>query len=188
MYSTEMYSTEARTIIQKHNPNTPMFLYVPFMALHTPHVGRPPKKLRSLLGRRKKKNKDDLDYFDAEGFGHEEEMRDAVLVAVDQAVHEIISELKSSGLYENSVILVTTDNGGGPPRTNSPLTGGKESLYEGGIRGASFLLSPLLTNPGTKYKGLKGILRTQLFSSSHFLMFTVKTADKNVHSIIFIFT
>ncbi len=45
--------------------------------------------MRSLLGRRKKKNKDDLDYFDAEGFGHEEEMRDAVLVAVDQAVHEV---------------------------------------------------------------------------------------------------
>ena len=46
-------------------------------------------RLRSLLGRKRKKNKDDLDYFDAEGFGHEEEMRDAVLVAVDQAVHEV---------------------------------------------------------------------------------------------------
>ena len=46
-----------------------------------------------MLGRRiKKKNNDDLDYLDAEGFGHEDEMRDAVLVAVDQAVDQVYSK------------------------------------------------------------------------------------------------
>ena len=31
---------------------------------------------------------------------------------------QIIKELKKSGLYKNSVILVTTDNGGGAPFSN----------------------------------------------------------------------
>ena len=31
----------------------------------------------------------------------------------DDAIEKVIRELKASGLYENSVILVTTDNGGG---------------------------------------------------------------------------
>ena len=43
-----------------------------------------------------------------------------------------------------SVVLLTTDNGGGPWYSNTPLRGTKETLFEGGIRAASFLLSPLL--------------------------------------------
>ena len=31
----------------------------------------------------------------------------------DDAIEKVIRELKASGLYENSVIFVTTDNGGG---------------------------------------------------------------------------
>ena len=31
----------------------------------------------------------------------------------DDAIDKVIRELKTSGLYENSVILITTDNGGG---------------------------------------------------------------------------
>ena len=67
-----------------------------------------------------------------------------VLASVDQAVDKVISELRRAGMFRNSVVLLTTDNGGGPWYSNTPLRGTKETLFEGGIRAASFLLSPLL--------------------------------------------
>ena len=47
-----------------------------------------------------------------------------------------MESLKVTGLYEDSVILFSTDNGGGVERSsNLPLKGDKESVYEGGVRG-----------------------------------------------------
>ena len=60
----------------------------------------------------------------------------------------MIVDLKFYGLFNNSVILFTTDNGGGPWYSNTPLKGTKETVYEGGIRAASFILSPLLMKSG----------------------------------------
>ena len=76
-----------------------------------------------------------------------------MLASLDDAVNKVVRELQSAGMYDNSVILVTTDNGGGPWYSNTPLRGTKETLYEGGIRAASFLLSPLLQKPGRRYDG-----------------------------------
>lgn len=75
-----------------------------------------------------------------------------------------MAQLKASNLYENSVIVFSSDNGGavadgaGPPApapagsgngqegamNNYPLRGGKSSYFEGGVRVASFVHSPLL--------------------------------------------
>ena len=35
---------EAKKIIEEHDKSKPMFLYLAFMAVHTPFVGVPPKK------------------------------------------------------------------------------------------------------------------------------------------------
>ena len=77
-----------------------------------------------------------------------------MLASVDYALHKVFVDLKMRGLYDNSVILVTTDNGGGPWDSNYPLKGTKETMYEGGIHGGSFLHSPLLNTTGYKYRGL----------------------------------
>ena len=69
-------------------------------------------------------------------------------------VTKVIRALKTHNMYDNTIILVTTDNGGGPWYSNTPLKGTKETLYEGGIRAASFLLSPLLQKTGYRYTGL----------------------------------
>ena len=90
--------------------------------------------------------------------------------SLDLALHKVLVDLKLSPLWNNSLVLVTTDNGGGPWYSNAPLRGTKETgwsagsrshvfamctaVYEGGVRGASVLLSPLLAERGHRYPGL----------------------------------
>eukprot|EP01046_Picozoa_sp_COSAG06_P006867 COSAG06_NODE_329_length_17412_cov_9.404015_2_plen_266_part_00 len=88
----------------------------------------------------------------------------AMLAALDDSVGRVVTAWKAAGLYSNSVIVFQSDNGGavadgsGPPApapagsgmgqqgsmNNYPLRGGKGGYFEGGVRVASFVHSPLL--------------------------------------------
>lgn len=63
----------------------------------------------------------------------------AMVEHMDNNVGRIIAKLESSGLADNTIIILTSDNGGlstseGLPTSNLPLRGGKGWIYEGGIR------------------------------------------------------
>ncbi|WP_258104096.1 sulfatase [Marinoscillum sp. MHG1-6] len=64
----------------------------------------------------------------------------AMVEHMDEAVGRIIQTLKEEGLYDNTIIVFTSDNGGLIGRgknkvtNNSPLRSGKGDLYEGGVR------------------------------------------------------
>ncbi len=60
----------------------------------------------------------------------------ANLNALDDNVGRVLDALRKNGMLENTVIIYISDNGGSPltGANNSPLTGGKYSLWEGGIR------------------------------------------------------
>ena len=49
---------------------------------------------------------------------------------------QVIQDLKESGMYKNSLVLVTTDNGGEPWYSNLPLRG-KVELYLKSVIGHS---------------------------------------------------
>lgn len=76
----------------------------------------------------------------------------AMVEAMDDVVGKIVAQLKIDGLYDNTIIIFTSDNGGlstseGWPTSNAPLRAGKGWLYEGGIR------EPLLVRwPGVTKK------------------------------------
>ena len=65
-----------------------------------------------------------------------------MVTIMDQAVGSIVNQLKDQGLYEDTLVIFTSDNGaafegGKTPEmlnSNGPLRGGKRDLYEGGIR------------------------------------------------------
>lgn len=72
--------------------------------------------------------------------------------ALDSAFGETIAALDAADMLRNAVILFTSDNGGPSIHdhgyktgaSNWPLRGQKFAMWEGGVRVASFLWSPLL--------------------------------------------
>ena len=64
---------------------------------------------------------------------------------LDQSIGEVLDEIENLGIADNTYIVFMSDNGGPSnprfgPRNNAPLSKGKTTLYEGGIR-VPFIIS-----------------------------------------------
>ena len=74
---------------------------------------------------------------------------------MDEVIGDLVKSLKDSGMYDNSVIIFSSDNGaagnahGAAAGSNYPLRGNKGTYYEGGVRVPAFVHSPsLVENSG----------------------------------------
>lgn len=143
-YSTDIFTQEAVKIINYHDSAQPLFLYLPYQAVHSGNLpdGNPLQAPRKYINR----------------FPHIQNQQRktyaGMVSALDDAVGTVVDTLKQKGLYDNSIILFTTDNGGpsngfdGNAANNFPLRGVKATLWEGGVRGTGFIHSPLLKKQG----------------------------------------
>ncbi|XP_065177889.1 arylsulfatase J-like isoform X2 [Sycon ciliatum] len=159
VYSTNMFSDEAVNVIKQHDASTPLYLYLPFEAVHgaascDPDCYRPAGDLLQAP-----------DYYIKQQSHIENMYRRTyagMVGALDDAVRNITAALKTKGMWENTVFVFTTDNGApasfdGAAMNNWPLRGTKGTLWEGGVRGASFV-----TAPGRIDKSLIGKLNNEL--------------------------
>lgn len=151
VYSMDIFLAEASRVIRAHPAEEPLYLYLAFQNVHDPY--EVPQTY--------------VDRVDNRTTDATRRKFSAMVTALDDGVAAVVAELKSAGLYENSVIFVNADNGGelpyaaelgpgGGAGNNWPLRGGKFSLWEGGIRARAILHSPLLpaSRRGATYSGL----------------------------------
>lgn len=85
-------------------------------------------RLKGLLARDYKKSKQ-------KWFDRNNSVLAAMLKSIDDGLGMIVNTLKELDLYENTMIIFTSDNGGDPWVTqNGHLSAGKSFTYEGGLR------------------------------------------------------
>jgi arylsulfatase A-like enzyme len=122
-YSTFLIAQEAIRILNVHDASKPLFLYVPFNAVHSPHQA--PEEYSA-------------PYLQLKGARR---TYAGMVAALDEAIGTIIAALEKKGLRRNTLIVFSSDNGGPNPgviTSNGPLRAGKATLYEGGVRVAAF--------------------------------------------------
>jgi len=115
------------------NRERPFFVYMPHYAVHTPLAGK-----AAVIEKYNQK-------IAAGKFIHTNAVYAALVESIDDSVGEVMRKLAELKLDENTIIVLTSDNGGlsgslgaqgwraGPTR-NDPLRLGKGSAYEGGVR------------------------------------------------------
>ncbi|KAM7431612.1 hypothetical protein ABFA07_017850 [Porites harrisoni] len=139
VYSATLYAEQARRVILSHNASKPLFVYLPFQSVHGPlSVDR--KYEQKYRGIRNKKRRTYAGMVDI----------------LDEAIGNVTEAMKEAGLWNDTLTIVTTDNGGNPDKGgyNWPLRGQKGSLWEGGVRGVGLVHGRMLQKTGVKCKEL----------------------------------
>ena len=142
-YLTDRLTDEALGLINNRDSSKPFALFLSYYNVHTPiqanleYVDYFKEKL-SRMNDNVVRTRDEgdaltrLNQTDAEYA--------SMVYAVDENIGKLINGLKDNGLYENSLIIFTSDNGGlstlrrVAPTSVYPLRAGKGWLYEGGIK------------------------------------------------------
>jgi arylsulfatase A-like enzyme len=144
-YSTTLFGDEAVKVIDEHDSDKPLYLYLAFNAPHTPYQAP-------------------QEYLDKYSDIADEDRRAyaAMITAMDDQIGRVVDALNKRGIRENTLILFHSDNGGTrsakftgesvvkgelPPR-NDPYRDGKGTLYEGGTRVVAIANWPGRIAPG----------------------------------------
>ncbi len=133
-YLTTRLSEEAVSFIGR-NKEQPFFLYLAYNAVHAP--AQAPK---ADIERIKKQFPD---------ISEARVVLMAMLYHLDLGVGSVVKKLKDEKLWDNTLLVFLTDNGGskGMSANNGSLKGFKSSYYEGGIR------TPFIVSWPAKFQG-----------------------------------
>jgi len=167
-YETFLLADEASRWIRERDPDRPFFLYVPFIAPHTP-LDAPEdlkKKYADLDDDRKptrSRNSDQSRQISRLMLRPSARpMYAAVVDAMDQAVGRVLDTLDEQGLSDDTIVLFFSDNGGAAYASggadNGPLRGGKGDTFEGGIRVVAALRWPGSVAAGGSFDSIMSVM------------------------------
>ncbi len=151
-YETFLLADEVSRYIGERDRTRPFFVYMPFIAPHTPLDA--PQELQDkykdididLAPARAKQTDDTRRISKLIGMDSARPMYAAVVDAMDQAIGQVLDTLDEEGITENTIVLFFSDNGGAAYSVggadNAPLRGGKGETFEGGIRVVSIMRWP----------------------------------------------
>ena len=125
-YEEGLFKTTVMNIINEHDPSTPLFLY------YAPHIVHTPLQVpNSYLTKFSFIDNSDRKYYHA------------MVNYLNDVVGELVDTLKKKGMWEDTLFVVSSDNGGpeyyGGGANNYPLRGGKLTDWQGGIRVNAFV-------------------------------------------------
>ena len=114
-YLTTRITEEAVGFINRHKEES-FFLYVAYNAVHSPPEA-PDDDMKNVTGNKKR------------------DTLMAMIKHLDLGVGEIVSSLKKHNIFDNTLLIFLTDNGGSKTMSanNAPLRGFKQMDYEGGV-------------------------------------------------------
>ncbi|XP_022329100.2 arylsulfatase B-like [Crassostrea virginica] len=138
-YSTYLYARRAKSIIMEHNVSQPLYLYLPFQSVHEPL--QVPDKYSNMYAKVKTKSR--RTYL-------------GMVTAMDEAIGNITETLKKKGIFNDTLIIFTADNGGWTTYggNNYPLRGGKATVFEGGTRATAFVTGAGIQKSNYVYPGI----------------------------------
>lgn len=150
-YSTDIYKREAVDIIGGHNRTSPLFLYLAFQAVHAGNAYAPLQVPIKYIDRFRHIS------------DHNRRTFVGMVSALDDAIGQVVKALQDQNMMDNTIIILTTDNGGatggalgridGSFGSNWPLRGTKYTLWEGGVRAVGLIASKHLAG-GRIFAGL----------------------------------
>jgi arylsulfatase A-like enzyme len=122
-YSTHLIGGEAAKLIRDQPKDKPLFLYIPFNAVHSPH--QVPEKYKEPY----------------KNLAEPRRTYAGMVAAMDEAVGQIVAAIDETGRRKNTLFIFSSDNGGPAPgkvTSNGPLRAAKGTVYEGGVRTCAF--------------------------------------------------
>jgi len=136
VYSTTVFKRRAKDIIANvaeeralnvYENYKPFFLYLSLQAVHAPLQAR-----AEMLAKIPQTNNPARDIYKA------------MVLDMDLAMAGIVKTLKDKDLYNDTIIVFTSDNGGAISHgaSNYPLRGTKGTLFEGGTKAPTFIHAP----------------------------------------------